>query len=117
MECKGKGILFMHFTSLNWNISRMECKEFSSTTVKTGDVNWNISRMECKDIRLLNPKIMILIGIYPEWNVKLLQSLPYQMERQHWNISRMECKETTINHFRLVKFDWNISRMECKVLL
>ena len=33
--------------------------------------NWNISRMECKGCRSAVLLTTNLIGIYPEWNVKM----------------------------------------------
>ena len=49
--------------------------------------------MECKDpCFLLTLNITIYIGIYPEWNVKVLQ-IHLWIVPSNWNISRMECKE------------------------
>ena len=38
------------------------------------------------------------IGIYPEWNVKLYLPLSSLLACPNWNISRMECKVTSIKN-------------------
>ena len=48
----------------------MECKVTKTTPIAMDSSNWNISRMECKAYYKIAPNSKIIIGIYPEWNVK-----------------------------------------------
>ena len=52
--------------------------------------------MECKDICIVDLKIVKSIGIYPEWNVKIISLGNEDKLIVHWNISRMECKVVRI---------------------
>ena len=68
MECKVANIvkLFIKY----WNISRMEFNADLCENFHLGEKNWNISRMECKDYQAYQDLVALVIGIYPEWNVK-----------------------------------------------
>ena len=48
--------------------------------------------MECKVSSVRLKTLFIIIGIYPEWNVKILLLCFSHSSRLDWNISRMECK-------------------------
>ena len=48
--------------------------------------------MECKVARHNLADVLIIIGIYPEWNVKEVDAYRYSKIYGNWNISRMECK-------------------------
>ena len=48
--------------------------------------------MECKVSSSSFVKLSIAIGIYPEWNVKLILISLTTFCGYNWNISRMECK-------------------------
>ena len=69
--------------------------------------------MECKGTIFSVILPPYVIGIYPEWNVKIPGTTEPTIE-PNWNISRMECKgyrcKKSVDSFR----NWNISRMECK---
>ena len=71
MECKGFSSRSSIACSSYWNISRMECKVPWEYRQQGSKDNWNISRMECKVIYNNLACFRFLIGIYPEWNVKL----------------------------------------------
>ena len=71
--------------------------------------------MECKDGSNRRPCSGILIGIYPEWNVKQFAPCAiYDLIRigiyPEWNV-----KDDDINAGKFIIIYWNISRMECKV--
>ena len=57
--------------------------------------------------------VVNLIGIYPEWNVKMMFLISFSSSL-YWNISRMECKGVYAFHVSPLSAYWNISRMECK---
>ena len=48
----------------------MECKGSSKNMPTQASMDWNISRMECKVALGVEVKDIREIGIYPEWNVK-----------------------------------------------
>ena len=48
----------------------MECKEINSIFRQFRCDNWNITRMECKGAKEIHRNDGVIIGIYPEWNVK-----------------------------------------------
>ena len=50
----------------------MECKVLSIAVSAVLISYWNISRMECKVKYDVYGIYLINIGIYPEWNVKVL---------------------------------------------
>ena len=51
MECKGYSSTNLS-ESINWNITRMECKVGSTADEAKVLENWNITRMECKVLNL-----------------------------------------------------------------
>ena len=69
----------------------MECKAFYRYNLPYSYYHWNISRMECKVFTIPHASSSVIIGIYPEWNVKFLNRFK-QAWATNWNISRMECK-------------------------
>ena len=71
--------------------------------------------MECKDMSYLATSFDGSIGIYPEWNVKVIVDAINNIGSVNWNISRMECKDISIAYLSTSELYWNISRMECKV--
>ena len=74
--------------------------------------------MECKDRTPHHcPRYRANIGIYPEWNVKIIIFFAPSVNHVNWNISRMECKALPVQPVHACTTHWNISRMECKVVL
>ena len=56
-----------------------------------------------------------LIGIYPEWNVKIKEAIKLKYKAiigiyPEWNVKRKGGQRM------ILKINWNISRMECKVV-
>ena len=49
----------------------MECKVISVADGVSLGIHWNISRMECKGGIDTKGMRVVVIGIYPEWNVKV----------------------------------------------
>ena len=70
----------------------MECKVVPISPLIFTPFHWNISRMECKADLIHLLQELLLIGIYPEWNVKAESVQMERMWQMDWNISRMECK-------------------------
>ena len=71
MECKDIGGIIDVLSGINWNISRMECK-VTITSQFTDRIGigiyqeWNV-----KIIFRISCSTFTDIGIYPEWNVKI----------------------------------------------
>ena len=71
--------------------------------------------MECKGAMCYYNDVSKRIGIYPEWNVKMLYSTMFNASSiigiyPEWNVKGFMTDKLDKT------MDWNISRMECKAL-
>ena len=99
MECKRKQIAGTNKHHYYWNISRMECKKHK-----------NVCKLGIKDT----------IGIYPEWNVKVLMYFRYGEKAMigiypEWNVKFVKSRSFSSSSSIGIYPEWNV-KIACIIL-
>ena len=95
----------------------MECKAEVREKFHWGEKNWNISRMECKDYQAYQDLVALVIGIYPEWNVKsisLIHSLAANFIGIYpeWNVKIDNFKYGALKLEIGIYPEWNVKKSD-----